>query len=503
MQEQMSAKISSRFSDRLWFIDSQNISVGNTLDYPLGYLTENHLIFYHNHQEKSLNLNDVVGVSIKNSLENITHIAPAVFQLKAYPIVESSGWFGLGKKRQRQLRTYEFACPNTQVRSRWVFAIKNLLRGLPIDNQNPLVNPRLQIFLNPTSGKKKSRIIFQQIRPLLDNSDLEYTLTETTRPGQIKDTLSQINLSEIDGVIIVGGDGSIHEVVNGLMNHQNWQKAILKPIGIIPAGTGNGLAKTLLEISGEPDDPLSAAFLIAKGIAQEKYRPLDIAKTIQNGQTYYSFLSLGWGIISDVDIESEKLRFLGSIRTDVYALIRIATWRHYPGKFYYLPANLPNNLPNNLPETEAIAPFKSKSPREYQSECQPWKKCSNCLAAQINPVQEQNWQVIQDEFILIWALNISHATQNLKPAPYAHLSDGMMDVIIVRRGITKLNLLLAFLKAAQGKHLSLPGIEFYKVRSFRLEPLTAQGILTVDGEKVEYLPIEMEVKRGLARVISL
>lgn len=507
MQEKMSARIFSRFSDRLWFIDSQNILVGNTLDYPLGYLTENYLIFYHKHQEKRLNLDDVVGVSIGapggrlENIPNFPNIAPAVFQLKAYHIVESSGWFGLGKKRQRQLRTYEFACPNTEVRSRWVLAIKNLLRGLPIDNQNPLVNPRLKIFLNPTSGKKKSRIVFQQIRPLLDNSNLEYTLTETTRPGQIKDNLSQINLSEIDGVIIVGGDGSIHEAVNGLMNHQDWQKAILKPIGIIPAGTGNGLAKTLLEISGEPYDPLSAAFLIAKGIAQEKYRPLDLAKTIQNGQIYYSFLSLGWGIISDVDIESEKLRFLGSIRTDVYALMRMATLRHYPGKFYYLPAK-PLNLPNNLPETEALASFKNKSEREYQSECQTWKKCSNCLAAQIHPVKQQHWQVIQDEFVLIWAMNISHATKNIKAAPYAHLSDGMMDVIIVRRGIAKLNLLLAFLKAAQGTHLSLPGIEFYKVQSFRLEPLTAQGILTVDGEQVEYLPIEMEVKRGLARVIS-
>ena len=140
---------------------------------------------------------------------------------------------------------------------------------------------------------------------------------------------------------------------------------------------------------------------------------------------------------------------------------------------------------------------------EYQSECQTFKKCPNCLAAdkQIPPTKQQDWQVMQDDFVLIWAMNISHATQNIKAAPHAHLSDGMMDIIIVRRGISKLNLLLAFLKAAQGKHLSLPGIEFYKVRGFRLEPLTPQGILTVDGEQVEYLPIEMEVKRGLARVI--
>jgi sphingosine kinase len=484
------------FSDRLWFMDCQNPLTANTPDYPLGYLTEKYLIFFHNGQEIYLSLDDVVGVSPCDISVNIDTI---LFELKAYPLVELSAGFGFGKKRQRQLKTYEFACPNTEVRSRWLVAIQNLIRGLPIDNQNTVVNQRLQIFLNPISGKRQSRIIFQQIRPLLDNSHLEYTLTETTRPGQIKDSLNQINLSEIDGIIIVGGDGSIHEAINGLMNRQDWQTAILKPIGIIPGGTGNGLAKTLLEIAGEPDDPLSAAFLIAKGITQGKYRPLDIAKTTQNGQIYYSFLSLGWGIISDVDIESEKLRFLGSLRTDIYALMRIATLRRYPGKFAYLPAY--------LPVKEAIASlksqFQSQSQSQSQSQCQPLKKCPNCLAEDeaILPANQKDWQVIQDEFVLIWAMNISHATQNLKAAPYAHLSDGMMDLIIVRRGISKLNLLLAFLKAAQGKHLSLPGIEFYKVRGFRLEPLTPQGILTVDGEQVEYLPIEMEVKRGLARVI--
>lgn len=475
----------SIFSDRLWFSDRANQPEDNSPDYSLGYLTENSLVFYHHSQAQYIKLEDIVGVFPGDLAENID---PAYFHLKAYPLVELSGWFGLGKKQHRRLKTYHFACPNTEVRSRWIRAIQNLIRGLPIDSQTPAVKHRLQIFLNPISGKKKGRIIFEQIRPLLDHSHLEYTLTETTRPGQIKDTLSQIDLSEIDGIILVGGDGSIHEAINGLMHRSDWQTAILKPIGIIPAGTGNGLAKTLLEISGEPEDPVSAAFLIVKSIAQGKYRPLDIAKIEQNGQIYYSFLSFSWGIISDVDIESEKLRFLGSLRTDIYALMRILKLRSYSGIFSYLPAN--------LSEPDAIAAAKT--------ECQPFDRCPICSFdnAQTLEADRQVWPVIQDNFVLIWAMNISYATHNIKAAPYAHLSDGNMDIILVRKGISKFNLLLAFLKSARGQHLSLPGIEFYRVRGFRLEPLTPQGILAVDGEKVEYLPIAMEVKRGLARVIS-
>ncbi len=484
----------SIFSDRLWFSDrapQSGDNFDNFPEYSPGYLTENSLIFYHNGQAQYIKLEDIVGVFAdeltENAENNAENVEPAYFQLKAYPLVELSGWFGLGKKTQRRLKNYHFACPNTEVRSRWMRAIQNLIRGLPIDSENPAVTRSLQIFINPISGKKKGRIIFEQIRPLLNDSHLEYTLTETTRPGQIKDTLSQIDLSEIDGIILVGGDGSIHEAINGLMHRSDWQTAILKPIGIIPAGTGNGLAKTLLEISGEPDDPVSAAFLIVKGIAQGKYRPLDIAKIEQNGQNYYSFLSFSWGIISDVDIESEKLRFLGSLRTDIYALMRIWTLRYYAGKFSYLPAN--------LSETDASA---------SATECQRFDRCPICISkpAQNIEANRQSWSVIQDDFVLIWALNISHATHNIKAAPYAHLSDGNMDIILVRKGISKLNLLLAFLKSAQGQHLSLPGIECYRVRAFRLEPLTPQGIFAVDGEKVDYLPITMEVNRGLARVLS-
>lgn len=39
----------------------------------------------------------------------------------------------------------------------------------------------------------------------------------------------------------------------------------------------------------------------------------------------YSFLSFGWGLMSDIDIESEKLRSIGEIRFTVWALWRIAS----------------------------------------------------------------------------------------------------------------------------------------------------------------------------------
>ena len=43
-------------------------------------------------------------------------------------------------------------------------------------------------------------------------------------------------------IIIVSGDGLLHEVYNGLFDREDWLVSCQIPIGVIPAGSGNGLA---------------------------------------------------------------------------------------------------------------------------------------------------------------------------------------------------------------------------------------------------------------------
>lgn len=51
----------------------------------------------------------------------------------------------------------------------------------------------------------------------------------------------------------------------------------------------------------------------------------------------YSFLSVGWGFISDIDIESERLRAIGGQRFTVWSVARLLDLRTYKGKLWYLP----------------------------------------------------------------------------------------------------------------------------------------------------------------------
>ena len=66
---------------------------------------------------------------------------------------------------------------------------------------------------------------------------------------------------------------------------------------------------------------LHATFLVAK----HKVVPMDLVSVETcTGQRLYSFLSVAWGIIADVDIESERFRSLGNARFTVGAVVRIA-----------------------------------------------------------------------------------------------------------------------------------------------------------------------------------
>ncbi|MEM7594114.1 MAG: diacylglycerol kinase family protein [Cyanobacteria bacterium P01_A01_bin.83] len=432
-------------------IFSHKLAIYPAIAEEMGILTPDSLTWQHQGIKKQLNLNDVIGTALINQ-ENYPF--PCLL-LYAYPKVQ----VGLAvKKYRRVFKQYCFTCGDVSERSQWQRAINNTLAGKPVD---AVVKPRrLQIIINPVSGKQQASQIFEKVRPLFDYSNLEYSVTKTHSATETKNLVYNLNLSELDGLVIVGGDGTIHNAIAGLMGRPDRDTAIKLPLGIIPGGTGNGFCKTLLAQSHETYEPLNAAFLIVKG----KQQSFDLAQVKQNNQEYHSFLSLSWGLISDVDIESEKLKFLGALRFDLYALMLMSWLRTYRGRFSFIPH----------PDFEL-----TKKPRISQ---------------------QGQWFVIEDDFIFLWGMNTSWAAHDMNVTPHAQLNDGAMDVLIMRRGTSRLELLKALWRCGKGQHLSLPHMEYYKVQAFKLEPLTEKGYLVVDGEPVDYSPIEMRVIPDLAAV---
>jgi sphingosine kinase len=309
-------------------MENSTIFASQLASYPelareLGFLTKDYLSWQQDGIKQQLCLDDVVGTALVNQGEDNR----LCLVVSAYPQQTVGLIF---KKERRVLREYYFTCTDSAQRSQWQQAINNTLVAKAIDAD---IKPRqLQVVINPNSGKKQAIQIFEQVRGLLDRSNLQYTVTKTASRQDTKNFVHNLNLALTDGLIIVGGDGTIHDAIAALMSRPDAEAAIQLPLGIIPGGTGNGLCKSILESAGESYNPLNAAFMIAKG----KQQHLDLAAVTQNGQEYYSFLSLAWGLISDVDIESEKLKFLGALRFDVYALMLLSLLRIYRGRFSYL-----------------------------------------------------------------------------------------------------------------------------------------------------------------------
>ena len=439
-----------------------------------GWLTTTSLSWFHAGLRQTLSFDDVVGV---NPLSQSHFQGLLGFVVCVYPVSRTL-------PHRRRLREYRFVCSTEQMRSQWINAIRQTLQNLPIQLQQAVKPRHLHVLINPRGGRRQAQQVFQSVRAILEHANCHLSTFETQGGEKTIQSIQALDLTDIDGFVVVGGDGTIYELINGLMTHADADSAIAIPIGIIPAGTGNGLGKTILELSQESYDPTNAAFIIAKGHCQ----PINLGLVKQGGQQYYSILSLAWALISDIDIKSNQLRFLkflGSLRSDLYALLSILAMRSYQGKVSFLPA--PNWQPS---------PFSSQQTTHELSPAQA-KKVYPVLSS---GAQTLDWQVIEGDFVALWVMNVAWATHSVHAAPHAQLADGYMDVLIIRKGISRWRLLIAFLHIAKGEHLLLPEMEYYKVRRLHLEPHSPNGLLAVDGEQINHHPVQMNVLASHAQV---
>jgi diacylglycerol kinase (ATP) len=169
----------------------------------------------------------------------------------------------------------------------------------------------LAVVLNPRGGKRRGVPVLKRISPFFAKAGIELNVHMTERPGHAHEIARSLDQNSVQGICVVGGDGTFHEVVDGLM-HRN--EPISIPLGIIPAGTGNSLAQHL-----NCKDPMQAALQIVAG----RTMPLDVVRVSMGDKTAYCSNIVGWGAVSDINIMAEKLRILGKSRYAAAALLEI------------------------------------------------------------------------------------------------------------------------------------------------------------------------------------
>lgn len=71
---------------------------------------------------------------------------------------------------------------------------------------------KLFIFVNPFGGRKSaSKIFTNEVKPILEDANIEYTLQETKYQLHAKEVCRSLDLTKYDGIICVSGDGILVE----------------------------------------------------------------------------------------------------------------------------------------------------------------------------------------------------------------------------------------------------------------------------------------------------
>lgn len=342
---------------------------------------------------------------------------------------------------------------------------------------------------------------------------------------------------------------------------------------------------------------ISCGFLLCKGLVS----PMDLVSVqLPSRRRLFSFLSLAWGFVADVDIESEKYRHMGAVRFLMGTLVRLASLRVYRGRLAFLPleaepeapmtcttrrtvtaaarakamppddpkhdcghhrttfcphpasalrcrsvpspstptSTSPSTSPNHnrseginsnrntthcsVPaennqtdnqsknQTEIWPPTQTDTQNDNHTDPPPahGTRSGTPVMDSLLPPPDQplpaSWTVVSEEdFVLVLAMFQSHLSEDLWTAPGAAPDDGLIHLFYVTAGISRPALLRLFLAMEKGAHLDCgcPHLVYEKVRALRLEPLSPHGAIAVDGEVVEYGPLQAQVHPGLARLI--
>ncbi|XP_072097414.1 ceramide kinase [Mobula birostris] len=359
-----------------------------------------------------------------------------------------------------------FSSSDRQLCSQWIQAVEEQLDLQAMRPKN------LIVFINPFGGKQLGKQIYdEKVSPLFQLASITADVIVTEYANHARNYLLEADLEKYDGIVSVGGDGMFSEVMHGVIGrtqknaciNQNHPNAELVPcdlrIGIIPSGSTDCICYATVGTN----DPVTSALHIIVGDSQ----PIDVS-SVHHKNTFlkYSVSLLGYGFYGDTVSDSEKNRWMGPSRYNFSGFKAFLTHQCYEGVISYLPA------------TETLGSPRDKRP--CAAGCRICQHSGEQLKASkkerefkfLNSDDHQQWKVIKGKFLAINSANISCACpkspKGLSPA--AHLADGTMDLIVVRK-CSRLSFLRYLIRhTTSNDQFDLAFVEVYRVKRFKFTP---------------------------------
>lgn len=292
-------------------------------------------------------LEDVISVSYNVGIRHFT--------IHAYTVKKGSCGLSCFMKSGRSRKDFRFLAFTSEEAVQWVtgFADQQCFVNClphPLKQASEMVAsdfpyelrikckspPKMLVILNPRSGRGRSSKVFHgMVEPIFKLAGFKMEVVKTKSAGHARKLASNVDFTTCpDGIICVGGDGIVNEVLNGLLSRDNQKEAISIPIGIIPAGSDNSLIWTVLGVR----DPISAAIAIVKGglTATDVFA----VEWIETGVIHFGMTVSYFGFVSDVLELSEKYqKRFGPLRYFVAGFLKFLCLPKYNFEVEYLPAS--------------------------------------------------------------------------------------------------------------------------------------------------------------------
>lgn len=315
-------------------------------------------------------------------------------------------------------------------------------------------NQRVVAIINPAAGSRQALSQWNDtVKPMLVAAGYDtdtMSVTETKPNEQTRILVEQLGVKMISEnanttFIILGGDGTVHEVVNGLSDAHdrrvNWPSLPTFKLGIIPSGSGNALSLSLQLQSIE-----HATLRIIKKNTQP-LRLVDVQLPIEQKRKLRIMVVMSWGFHAQLVSKARYLKpFVDNRRFSWVAMWLLYFLRHYAGEL-----------------TMSQVQRYNKETKEFDD-------------------IQQEIVVKDDNFTYFAVTKQASLERGFTITPFASPATEDMDIILMRDA-SKEQLQSATIKAIQGgKHVDEEEyVEYFKAKELALKVRDATDIC-LDGE---------------------
>lgn len=154
---------------------------------------------------------------------------------------------------------------------------------------------KVTVFYNSAASDGKAAKMFEKnAKPLLHLSGCDVRIIRTDYEGQAKSLMSV--LEDTDMIVAAGGDGTVNEVITGLLRRPDADKWSDVPIGVIPLGRTNSICHMLSKGDHEHEDQQQWIVESTESLFSGRTTRVDVLKVETNvGKDTYALTDIRWG----------------------------------------------------------------------------------------------------------------------------------------------------------------------------------------------------------------